>query len=266
VSVYDSQSDYGIKAQFERLISDRAIIPHFHPVVSLANREVVGFELLVRSKIPRLQTPSQMFSAAEYLNRSAELSELCRVMGYGEEKHLPANTKLFVNIHPSEPLLTGLLPSLHKMRRQITDRQVVVEIHESAITDPDTLNEFSAAASELGVEIAFDDFGVGRARLLELANVPPSYVKFDISLVRNIERQPRHHSIVLRNLIRMMDEIGCVTIAEGVETRLDEMNCRKLNFNLAQGFLYGKPLPVKDLKGINWAEFRPVSSSIGSAS
>ncbi len=54
----------GIKTQFEHLISARAIIPHFHPVVSLANRTVVGFELLARSTVPRLQTPAQMFSAA----------------------------------------------------------------------------------------------------------------------------------------------------------------------------------------------------------
>ncbi|MEZ6103134.1 MAG: EAL domain-containing protein [Pirellulaceae bacterium] len=233
-----------VRTRFNQLIETRAIIPHLHPVLELHTGKTVGFELLARSDVQSLETPQKMFAAAEYLRRGVELSELCRSVGYEVDSYLPQGAKLFVNVHPQESLLTGLLPSLRHMRKQVPDRVIVVEIHEAAVTDHETLNLFSAAVRDLNVQIAFDDFGVGRARLLELANVPPDFVKFDLTLVRSIDEQPRHHLVVLRHLVEMMREIGCTTIAEGVETERDAENCRRFGFELAQGFLYGRPTPI----------------------
>lgn len=229
--------------QFELLIKSRCIEPHFHPVVALDTEAIIGFELLARSSIERLRTPAEMFSAAEHLHQAAALSELCRSVGYKDESQLPKEAILFVNVHPSEPLLTGLLPAMRRMREAIS-RPVVAEIHESAVTDPATLNEFALAARELNVELAFDDFGIGRARLLELASTPPAYVKFDIRLIRNIDERPRHHAVVLRSLVSMVRELGCTTVAEGVESELDAESCRRFGFDLAQGFLFGRPAPA----------------------
>ena len=239
----------GIRQRFENLIKHRSIVPNFQPIVSTRNNEqVFGYELLARGAVAGLESPAQMFSAAEYLQRAAELSELCRAKGFEVADELPPTASLFVNTHPSESLLTFVLPSLHRMRRQIRDRKVIIEIHEGSITDSETLNEFTNSISELNVELAFDDFGVGRARLLELIHVPPAFVKFDANLTRGIDRQPKHHEIVLRHLIKMVKEIGSCPIAEGVESESEAAWCRDLGFEFAQGFFFSRPVPVSRLR------------------
>lgn len=234
-----------LASRLQRLIDSRGIEPFFQPILRLEDRQIVGYELLARSKFDRLTTPAELFRAAECVNMAAVVSELCRSVGYEVEAGLPPGAKLFVNVHPSEPLLTGLLPSLRRMRRA-TNRPVVVEIHEAAVTDPATLDEFAAAARDIQVELAFDDFGIGRARMLEFARRPPDYVKFDLQLIRNMHQQPPHHATVLKHLVNMMLELKCLLVAEGVETERDADNCRAYGFHLAQGYLFGRPAPVSD--------------------
>ena len=234
-----------IAQRFEELIETRSIEPYFQPIISFANRNTVGFELLARGTQIGLQTPAEMFAAADYLNRGSELSELCRVIGTEVAEQLPKHAILFVNTHPTESLLTGVLPSLRRMRQQIPDRAIAVEIHEAAVNDAETMTEFRAVTARLNVEIAFDDFGVGRARMLDLLETPPDIVKVDASLIRGLGRKSRVYREFLKGMIATIRKLGCLTLAEAVETEYEADICDILGFDLAQGFYFGHPSPIE---------------------
>ncbi len=102
---------------------------------------------------------------------------------------------------------------------------------------------------ELDIRLALDDFGLGE-RFLQLAEVPPDYLKFDISYVRGLV----HATVAKRRMLSMLmaaaRDLGAQPIAEGVETELEAGACAMMGFTLAQGYLYGVPIsltPPNDL-------------------
>jgi EAL domain-containing protein (putative c-di-GMP-specific phosphodiesterase class I) len=94
------------------------------------------------------------------------------------------------------------------------------------------------------MQLAYDDFGAGHSRINELIEVPPDYLKFDETLIRDIDRAPAAKRKLLRALVHLCRESGIQTIAEGVETEREAQSLRELGFDLAQGYRYGKPRPV----------------------
>ncbi len=95
------------------------------------------------------------------------------------------------------------------------------------------------------ISVAFDDFGVGRSRLLHMATSPPEYVKFARRLVSGLDRRERFRRKILRPLIDFVRSIGAIPIAEGVETRQELDACREAGFLWAQGFYLGRPRTLK---------------------
>jgi EAL domain-containing protein (putative c-di-GMP-specific phosphodiesterase class I) len=107
------------------------------------------------------------------------------------------------------------------------------------------MRELRANLISLDMGLAYDDFGAGQARLNELAEVPPDYIKFDVSLIRQIHEAPPAKLQLVESLIHIARDLGVDTIAEGVELRQERDVCEQLGFDLAQGFMFGKPRPVK---------------------
>ena len=77
--------------------------------------------------------------------------------------------------------------SLRELRELEPRRPLVLEIHEAAVTCGDEMKQLRAALADLQIGLAYDDFGAGQARLVELVDVPPDYLKFDMKLVQNLE-------------------------------------------------------------------------------
>ena len=87
----------------------------------------------------------------------------------------------------------------------------------------------------------------GQARLLELADVPAHFVKFDISLIRGLHNaSPRKRQLV-RDLVQMVLATGSVPLAEGVEDEAEAQACIEMGFRLIQGYLTGRPVPLDAL-------------------
>lgn len=228
--------------QFDKLVSDRAFLPHYQPIVELDGRTTIGYELLGRSPLFGLRSPQAMFTAAAVLDMEAELSRLLRFEGTCKSDRLPGNPILFVNTHPAELLDQEMLViSLEELREASPRRQIVLEIHEAAVTELQAMRSLRAALRDLQIGLAYDDFGAGQARLAELADVPPDYLKFDISLVRNIDRATADRKRMLKSLVGMVSDLGTAALAEGIERAEEHELCQELGFTLAQGFYYGKP-------------------------
>ena len=99
--------------------------------------------------------------------------------------------------------------------------------------------------AQLDIRFAYDDFGAGQARLLELADVPAHFIKFDMALIRDLHKaSPRKRQLVA-NLVQMVLAAGSVPLAEGVECEEEAQACIDMGFQLIQGYLTGRPIPAE---------------------
>ncbi len=236
--------------QFEQLLQDRLIKPLFQPIVSAHENRVTGLELLGRGCHPGLsELPEPLFALAEGLGGAVELSETIREVGVAAWADSSfSGVPLFMNTHPRELNdCTRLIHSLQALREQHSGLPLVLEIHEQAVTDQVTLNCLNSALQHMDIGLAYDDFGAGQARLLELLNVPPYAVKFDISLIRDLDKLPRNRQEMIGLLVTLVKKGRTRALAEGVSHNGELAICRQLNFDLIQGFACGKPASLQQL-------------------
>ncbi len=230
--------------QFERLISDGGLYPHFQPLVRLDDQSRIGYEVLGRSRLFGLQSPHEMFAAASQLNLEAQLSEAFRLRGIEIGTAFGSDSNLFVNTHPKELDRPEFYDSLREVRTAAPDQKITLEIHEGASTNMTMMRELCAVLNDLDIMLAFDDFGVGRARLVELGEVRPDFLKFDMKLTKNIEHAPTKRQELVALFANLVNNLGIQTLAEGVETRECHDILVQMGFQLGQGFYYGRPSPI----------------------
>lgn len=231
--------------QFDRMLNERAVVPHFQPILDMNSREIVAYELLARSDFKELAMPALMFAAAERLGQQARLSELLREEGTKiAVAKLDVAQELFLNTHPSEVINDRLIASLQDLRAEYPQAKINIEIHEAAMTDAKTMTSFRHVLGELNMRLSYDDFGAGQGRLLELGEVPPDVLKFDMKLIRSIDAAPASRQELLAKLVRITKDLGATALAEGVETEAEHQTCCQLGFQLGQGFHYGRPQPA----------------------
>lgn len=232
----------------ETMLSRGQVGNVYQPVVDLETGKALGYEALGRGFLDGLpQGPETLFEVAASLKLERELCERMRAAAASEAKALPSASVLFLNTHPSElDDLEALLESLVALRRALPSQAIVLELHEMAVAVSQDLRPVVDRLRELGIELAFDDFGKGRDRFLELAELAPNYVKFDRRLivglggdVKGRERDIRRRMV--ESIVSAVSDFGVRTIAEGIETQQDLEICRELGFDFGQGYLWGRP-------------------------
>lgn len=226
--------------QFEKLLRRPALRPYFQPIVRLSDTGRIGYEVLSRSYLLGLETPDKMFRVAASRNVEAELSQVCRTEGLRIGESLP-NLKFYLNTHPIELNDKALFKSLEDLRSEFPKTQIVLEVHEGAVASSAVLRDVRRVTAELGMGLAYDDFGSGQARLKELFEVPPDVLKFDVKFVHGLPFTTAQHRATIQSLIRIVKDLNVVPLAEGVETVDEASVCFELGFELAQGYLFGRP-------------------------
>lgn len=240
-TVSEDSSDRALALmQFDRLINDGNLFPFYQPIVRLSDQSRIGYEVLGRSRLFGLQMPEQMFHAASQLDMEAELSEVFRMRGIEVGKAFPTEINLFVNTHPKELGQDRLYRSLQTLRAADSTRRITLEIHEGASTDIRMMEKLNCVLHDLDIQLAFDDFGVGKARLVELAEIRPDFLKFDMKLTNNISGASAKRQEVVALFAKMVNELGIKTLAEGIETRECHETLEQMGFELGQGFYYGR--------------------------
>jgi EAL domain-containing protein (putative c-di-GMP-specific phosphodiesterase class I) len=99
---------------------------------------------------------------------------------------------------------------------------------------------------KLGIELAYDDFGAGQSRLLEIAECPPNFLKLDRDLVQAMQSSETSREIV-RALLKAIAGKGVQVIAEGIESEQLAEVCLQNGCHLGQGFLYGYPSSLLEI-------------------
>jgi EAL domain-containing protein (putative c-di-GMP-specific phosphodiesterase class I) len=218
----------------------------FQPIVDLPGRRVIGHEALGRGRHPGLpQSPVELFRTAAAIGAELELSRLFRrksIETIASRADFPA---VFVNMHPAELAQPGLIESLGELPRAAPHIEFTAEIHEAAIVNVAGIVDLKAALRERGIRLAYDDFGAGQARLLELGEAPPDLLKFDIRFIRRVHEAPASRRRLLKSLVGIVRDLGAEPLAEGVETAEEAETCMEVGFTRAQGYLFGRPAPVE---------------------
>lgn len=218
----------------------------FQPLVRLSDGEIMGYEVLGRGQLSGVEMPpTDLFFLAETHGLERELSEAFRFRGVADSARLSGDPQIFVNSHPAELADSeALLGSLDKLRERHPASSLILEIHEAAVADLSALQTLRRQLDELEIGIAFDDFGTGQARLLELTDVSPQYVKFDRVWIKDLHLASRRRVDMVTTLASMVNNMGIETIAEGIESEAEAEACAKLGFEYAQGYHFGRPAPA----------------------
>jgi EAL domain-containing protein (putative c-di-GMP-specific phosphodiesterase class I) len=234
--------------QFMELLRGQGLSAAAQPIVDAKSGKLFAYELLGRCTHPDLPaSPVHLFHLAAMLDREAELSEAFRRYGISEIAPKLHGTKLFVNTHPNETFAESFFQALKTLRSQQGAPDLVVEVHETAVMEVERMKELAGRLGEIGVAFAYDDFGAGQARLNELGDVPAHFVKFDMGLIRGIHEATERKQRVVRDLVKLVLDLGSVPLAEGVELEAEAVVCREMGFQLVQGYLTGKPVPLSSV-------------------
>jgi EAL domain-containing protein (putative c-di-GMP-specific phosphodiesterase class I) len=227
----------GLAGRFDQALD--TFFMAYQPIVSWSQREVFGYEALLRSREPSLPHPGAMLDAAERLGRVHELGRRIRSKAVEPLGRLPKAVVLFLNLHPSD-LLDEELFATDTALAHVADR-VVLEITERASLDG--VRDVRAridSLRKLGFRIAIDDLGAGYAGLTSFALLDPNVVKLDMALVRDLHKEPTKRTLV-RTMIAMSKELGILVTGEGIETIEERDELARAGCDLMQGYLFGRP-------------------------
>jgi len=137
-------------------------------------------------------------------------------------------------------------------RHQLPPALLTLEVTESGfIEDPNRALRVLDAIAALGVSLSIDDFGTGYSSLSHLARMPVHEVKIDRSFVQGLESDPEFAPVV-RSAIDMGHGLGLKVVAEGIETERAAVRLRDFGCDIAQGYLYARPMPIADFE--TWLE------------
>jgi EAL domain-containing protein (putative c-di-GMP-specific phosphodiesterase class I) len=232
--------------ELRELLREEQVTIAFQPIVLLSRGTVAGYEALGRGRHSQLpEEPRELFRIAETIGAEAELSRLFRrkaVELIARRSDLPV---IFLNTHPAEFTGPGLLESLEELRAIAPHTDLALEIHESVLAGPSAIAELRAFLAERNIAIAFDNFGSGQARLHELAETPPHYLKFHPRFVRDLDQVPAGRRQMLHSLLALAEGLRVKTVAEGIETEAQARACAGIGFTYGQGLHLGRPRSIE---------------------
>ena len=234
--------------ELRELLRDGQVTMVFQPIVLLSRGTVAAYEALGRGRHPQLhESPLELLRIAESIGAEAELSRLFRKKAIELTVGRTDLPTIFLNTHPVELARPGLLESLEDLRAISPQLDLALEIHESVLTRVEAIAELRALLLERNIALAYDDFGAGQARLLELAEAPPHYLKFDRRFVAGLDEAPAAKRRLLHSLLGLARDLLVKTVAEGIETAAEARVCAELGFTHGQGFHIGRPRPIDQL-------------------
>lgn len=239
----------GMIEELKLAILQDHIKPYFQPTFSMADRSIVGCEVLVRwikpdgtlirpdRFIPVAETTGLIVPMTERLFRTS-LTALAPVL-----KSKPG-FKVAFNVAPSHFVAPMFL---EKLRAILDDMNVgcdhiVIELTERQSLD--SSQEAAAVAQEarkLGMRIALDDAGSGHNGLSNIQDVPLNIIKIDKKFVDFVGENTAASSIV-NMLVKLSSDLGASTVAEGIETEEQFMVLRNCGVDEGQGYLVAPAL------------------------
>ena len=230
--------------ELEWIIKNNMLITMFQPIVKIDDFGIYGYEALSRARgAKEFFNTDILFDFVVSTNYLLEMERICRQNAVTNFEK-PNHSTLFINISANaiydpelyEDNFTHLIEV-----RGLSPEDVVFEITERmAIVDFKTFKKAAEKLKERGFQLAIDDVGAGYSSLHTISEIMPKYLKYDIALVKDIDKDLIKRSM-LETLIPFVDKIGAYLIAEGIETKEEYEAIKEIGVPLGQGFLFAPP-------------------------
>ena len=223
----------------------------YQPLYTLESDALAGAEVLLRWRSPRHGdvAPDEFIGLAEDIGAiraigSWVLESALRQLSQWQAAGLVV-PRLFVNASSRQFTEDFAESVVEQLTRYGIERKVLtLEVTESSVPDLEA-NRALVTLRDAGVRIAMDDFGAGFSSLAQLARLPVDTLKIDREFVRGIETI--NGRLIFDSVIALANELGLVTVAEGIETTRQVEIVRASGCTLAQGYHYARPLPPREL-------------------
>ncbi|HQS03240.1 MAG: hypothetical protein B7Y07_09330 [Halothiobacillus sp. 24-54-40] len=227
----------------------------FQPKVDLVFERVVGCEALLRWDHPTLGwiSPVEFIPIAEEKGQIEALGliVLAQALQFIQRMQRECGRAVMVAVNVSGyqfELMRAKGGSLVDEIRDLLEQYQIDPVYlELEITESALMSGFDWVIEKLhrlhgmGISVALDDFGTGYSSFSFLQKLPITTLKIDRSFVDNAANMPRQAAL-LGGIVRMAQELGLVTVAEGVETFGDIELLKSFNCPIAQGYYYSRPL------------------------
>jgi diguanylate cyclase (GGDEF)-like protein/PAS domain S-box-containing protein len=241
--------------ELRRALEREEFVLFYQPKVDLTTRAVNGAEALLRWKHPErgMVSPGEFIPVLEETGLIVPVGDwvlrrACKDLKAWQESGL-AVVPIAVNLSARQFRDAELDKHIKALvaAEGIDPKLIELEITESQLMhDPQHGIRVMHALCEAGMRIAIDDFGTGYSSLAYLRRFPVGALKIDRSFVKDMSSEKGDATIV-RTIIEMAHSLGFTVVAEGVETEEQATFLRLLRCQLAQGFLFAKPMPAAEL-------------------
>lgn len=237
--------------QLRNALKREEFINYYQPIISNADKKIVGVEVLMRWQHPieGFKSPITFIPEAEekgYLNRmtSQQLKKSYRDLQSTIEQD--PSFMVTINISASHLLSSYAIDEFIRYKALIPG--LTLEVTEDVLIDDanKTIRAAFTALNQAGIKIAIDDFGTGYCGLSYLSQLPVTYLKADKSFIASAGTDAMN-AHVLEMIVSLAKNLGLIIIAEGVETIEQSQSLDELKVELHQGWLYSKALPIDDL-------------------
>jgi diguanylate cyclase (GGDEF)-like protein/PAS domain S-box-containing protein len=245
---------YGM--QLHRAVNEGEFLLFYQPQVNLATGAITGAEALIRWHHPErgLLAPAAFLQALEGGTLAAAvgfwtLNEACAQAAYWRRQGA-IDFRIGVNLCSAQFRVGDLVSEVAETlkRHGLPAEALELEVTENIVLDNDDIVlEALQGLYDMGVGIAFDDFGTGYGSLSLLKSYPLTRIKIDQSFVREIEISKRDASVI-RAILDMARSFDLETIAEGIETEAVKNYLQRELCDEGQGYLFGKPMPASQFE------------------
>lgn len=241
-----------LETDLRRAVEREEFVVFYQPVMELRTGKISGFEALVRWQHPErgLVSPAEFIPVAEETGLILPigrwvLHEACRQMKEWQQQYqfYPPLT-ISVNISRRQFSQPDLTQQIEKVLQEtgLQPHCLKLEITESAIMeDANLATSLMQQIKTLGVQLVMDDFGTGYSSLSHLHLFPIDTLKIDPSFVHKADTDLEKVEII-RTVISLAWNLGIDVVAEGIETKRQMSQLKLLKCDLAQGYLFSRPL------------------------
>ncbi|MCU1504212.1 MAG: hypothetical protein JWM12_3566, partial [Ilumatobacteraceae bacterium] len=228
------------------------LLLEYQPVVDLSTERIVGYEALLRWQHPQLGLlqPDQFIELAEAtglvvpIGRWVLRHALEQLAAWRASTSDMSHVFMAVNVATKQLYNGDIAGDVEAMlvAAGIDPGSLHLEITETALLDLDRASEALTSLKAIGTHIELDDFGTGYSSLSYLQKLPIDTLKIDRSFVANLGHDVQSTAIV-EAIISLGGALGLRVLAEGVENTRQRDLLAALGCQLAQGYLWSRPVP-----------------------
>ncbi|WP_425642719.1 EAL domain-containing protein [Marinomonas gallaica] len=223
------------------------------PIIDVESRTIFAQEALARGL--NGESAGEVFKHVNETNLY-RFDQSCRVKAIRLAAELNVDSYLSINFLPNAIYRPELCirTTLAAAETYAFDKtKIIFEFTENErIVDQKHLINIISHYEKVGFQTAIDDFGSGYNGLAQLADLKTQITKIDMELIRNIDKDPARE-IIVRNMVKMLTELGQRVIAEGIETDAEYRTLRDMGITLYQGFYFAKPA-FESLADVHWPD------------